>query len=119
MAGTSPLEAALSGRPAPRPGRLADVQGLAGPDSLTHEGTYYRWLERSWRGGQRIFVNLLVENNQLCQLYPIENNSCDDMDSIRLQAHDMYQMQDYIDAQFGGPGKGFYRIVTNPFRPAG
>ena len=27
----------------------------------------------------------------------------------------MYQMQDYIDAQFGGPGKGFYRIVTNPF----
>ena len=25
-------------------------------------------------------------------------------------------MQDYIDAQFGGPGKGFYRIVTNPFQ---
>ena len=23
-------------------------------------------------------------------------------------------MQDYIDAQYGGPGKGFYRIVTNP-----
>ena len=38
------------------------------------------------------------------------------MDSIRLQAHDMYEMQDYIDAQFGGPGKGFYRIVTNPFQ---
>ena len=38
------------------------------------------------------------------------------MDSIRLQAQDMYQMQDYIDAQFGGPGKGFYRIVTNPFQ---
>ena len=28
----------------------------------------------------------------------------------------MYQMQDYIDAQFGGPGKGFYRIVKNPFQ---
>ena len=28
----------------------------------------------------------------------------------------MYEMQDYIDAQFGGPGKGFYRIVTNPFQ---
>ena len=25
-------------------------------------------------------------------------------------------MQDYIDAQFGGPGKGFYRIVKNPFQ---
>ena len=43
-------------------------------------------MERSWRGGQRVFVNLLVENNQLCQLYPLKRNSCDDMDSIRLQA---------------------------------
>ena len=31
----------------------------------------------------------------------------------------MYQMQDYIDAQAGGPGKGFYRIVNDPFRRAG
>ena len=85
------------------------------PDSLTHEGTYYRWLERAWRGGQRLFVNLLVENNKLCQVYPLKRNSCDDMDSIRLQAKDMYQIQDYIDAQAGGPGKGFYRIVTDPF----
>ena len=84
------------------------------PNSLTHEGTYYRWLERSWRGGQRLFVNLLVENNQLCTIYPLKRNSCDDMDSIRLQARDMYQFQDYIDAQFGGPGKGFYRIVKSP-----
>lgn len=86
------------------------------PNSLTHEGTYYRWLERAWRGGQRLFVNLLVENNQLCQLYPLKRNSCDDMDSIRLQARDMYEFQDYIDAQFGGPGKGFYRIVKNPWQ---
>ncbi len=85
------------------------------PNSLTHEGTYYRWLERSWRGGQRLFVNLLVENNKLCQVYPLKRNSCDDMDSIRLQARDMYRMQDYIDAQAGGPGKGFYRIVRDPF----
>jgi hypothetical protein len=27
----------------------------------------------------------------------------------------MYRMQNYIDAQFGGPGKGFYRIVKSPF----
>jgi hypothetical protein len=86
------------------------------PNSLTHEGTYYTWLERSWRGGQRLFVNLLVENNQLCKIYPVKRNSCDDMDSIRLQAHDMYKMQDYIDAQFGGPGKGFYRIVKTPWQ---
>ena len=84
------------------------------PDSLTHEGTYYKWMERSWRGGQRILVNLLVENNKLCELYPLKRNSCDDMDSIRLQAKDMYALQDYVDAQYGGPGKGWYRIVTDP-----
>lgn len=86
------------------------------PNSLTHEGTYYKWLERSWRGGQRVFVNLLVENNQLCNIYPIKRNSCDDMASIRLQAHDMRKLERYIDAQHGGPGKGWYRIVTDPFQ---
>ncbi|MGH3329708.1 MAG: hypothetical protein ACRDPJ_00245 [Nocardioidaceae bacterium] len=85
------------------------------PDSLTHEGTYYKWMERSYRGGLRLFVNLLVENNKLCQLYPLKKNSCDDMDSIRLQAKRMRQFERYIDAQAGGPGEGWYRIVTSPF----
>ncbi len=85
------------------------------PNSLTHEGTYYKWLERSWRGGQRILVNLLVENNQLCTIYPLKRNSCDDMTSMRLQAADMRKLERYIDAQNGGPGKGWYRIVTDPF----
>jgi hypothetical protein len=84
------------------------------PDQLTQEGTYYKWMERSWQAGQRILVNLLVENNQLCMLYPIKRNSCDDMTSIRLQAKDMHEMEKYIDAQHGGPGRGWYRIVTNP-----
>ncbi len=109
------LEAFLSGEPSHDPVGWPTFKDWPAPESLTHEGTYYRWLERAWRGGQRLFVNLLVENNKLCQLYPIKHNSCDDMDSIRLQARDMYLMQDYIDAQFGGPGKGFYRIVKDPF----
>ena len=86
------------------------------PDSLTHEGTYWKWLERSWRGGQRTLVNLLVQNNKLCQIYPIKHNSCDDMDMVRLEAKDMRDMERYIDAQYGGPGRGFYRIVTDPFQ---
>ncbi len=110
------LEDALSGKVHHDPVGWPTFKDWPAPESLTHEGTYYTWLERSWRGGQRIFVNLLVENNQLCMIYPIKRNSCDDMDSIRLQARDMYAMQDYIDAQFGGPGKGFYRIVTDPFQ---
>jgi microsomal dipeptidase-like Zn-dependent dipeptidase len=86
------------------------------PRSLTHEGTYYKWMERAWRGGLRIFVNLLVENGKLCQVYPIKHNSCDDMDSIRLQARDMHRLERYVDAQYGGPGKGWYRIVTSPWQ---
>ncbi|CAN5492877.1 hypothetical protein BH09ACT12_BH09ACT12_11180 [soil metagenome] len=109
------LETVLSGEVGHDPVGWPTFKDWPAPESLTHEGTYYKWLERSWRGGQRLFVNLLVENNQLCQLYPIKHNSCDDMDSIRLQAKDMYRFQDYIDAQWGGPGKGFYRIVTSPF----
>jgi hypothetical protein len=113
------LESLLSGEPSHDPVGWPTFKDWPAPESLTHEGTYYRWLERAWRGGQRIFVNLLVENNQLCMLYPIKRSleyaECDDMTSIRRQAQDMYDMQDYIDAQFGGPGKGFYRIVKSPW----
>jgi len=88
------------------------------PESLTHESSYYRWLERSWRGGQRIFVNLLVENRVLCEVYPFRATgyNCNEMDSVRREAQRMYELQDYVDAQSGGPGKGWYRIVKNPFQ---
>jgi hypothetical protein len=110
------LEAILSGEPSHDPVGWPTFKDWPAPNSLTHEGTYYRWMERSWRGGQRLFVNLLVENNKLCELYPLKRNSCDDMDSIRLQAQRMYEFQDYIDAQWGGPGRGWYRIVRNPWQ---
>ncbi len=114
------LESVLSGQPHHDPVGWPTFKDWPAPESLTHEGTYYRWLERAWRGGQRIFVNLLVENNKLCQVYPLKKGleyaKCDDMASVRRQAQDMREMEDYIDAQSGGPGKGFYRIVTNPFQ---
>lgn len=88
--------------------------GWPRPDSLTHEGTYWRWIERAWRGGLRIMVNDLVENRALCEIYPLKaGTSCNEMDSVRLQAADMFALQDYIDAQFKGPGKGFFRIVRS------
>ena len=86
------------------------------PHSLTHQQVYYKWLERSWRAGLRIHTSLLTENHILCTVYPLKKNSCDDRDAVRLQARDMRAMQDYIDAQYGGPGRGWYRIVTNPFQ---
>jgi hypothetical protein len=92
-----------------------EFRGWPHPDSLTHEQSYYRWLERAWMGGLRVFVNLFVENRVLCELYPLKRNSCDEMTSVRLQNRQIRAMQDYIDAQAGGPGKGFFRIVTDPF----
>ncbi|MGH9274884.1 MAG: hypothetical protein ACRDZU_09580, partial [Acidimicrobiales bacterium] len=83
--------------------------------SLTHEQTYYRWMERAWRGGLRIVTNLLVENRVLCELYPLKLNSCDEMASVRLQARRIHELERYIDAQSGGPGEGWFRIVDDPF----
>jgi hypothetical protein len=62
----------------------------------------------------RILVTHLVENRALCEIYWLKGNSCKDMDSVRLQAQDIYDLQDYIDAQSKGPGKGFFRIVKSP-----
>jgi hypothetical protein len=83
--------------------------------SLTYEQTYHRWIERAWRGGLRMYVNLLVDNNKLCEVYPFRRNSCNEMDGVRLQAQRMQEFERYIDAQHGGPGRGWLRIVTDPF----
>jgi microsomal dipeptidase-like Zn-dependent dipeptidase len=83
-------------------------------ESQTHEGTYWKWIERSWRSGLRLMVNDLVENRALCDLYPLKKNDCNEMVSAYKQAQDMHDLQDYIDAQFGGPGKGFFRLVSSP-----
>jgi hypothetical protein len=91
-----------------------DLPGWPRYDSLTHEGTYWKGIERAWRAGLRILVVDLVENRALCELYWLEKNPCGDMDSVRLQAQALHDLQDYIDAQFKGPGNGFFRIVKSP-----
>ena len=112
------LESVLSGGN-PIEGHNTDgwptFEGWPRHDSLTHEQIYYKWLERAWRGGLRMFTNLLVDNNQLCKLYPFKRNSCNEMDGVRLQAERIHELQDYIDAQNGGPGEGWFRIVKDPF----
>lgn len=82
-------------------------------DSMTHQANYYAWIERAWRGGQRVLVNDLVTNGVICSVYPFKDRSCDEMTSIRLQAKLTYQLQDYVDAMYGGAGKGWFRIVTD------
>ncbi|MDX6603995.1 MAG: hypothetical protein QOF23_504 [Solirubrobacterales bacterium] len=85
------------------------------PASQTHEQTYYRWVQRAYLGGVRIMVNDLVDNGALCEIYPIKHNSCNEMDSVRLQNRRIHELEEYIDAQSGGPGQGWFRIVRTPF----
>lgn len=111
------LENALYGDPLRKhdPTGWPSFKGWPAPASQTHEQTYYRWIERAYLGGVRIMVNDLVENVALCQVYPLKHNSCDDMDSIRLQYRRIHELQDFIDAKAGGPGQGWFRIVRDPF----
>ena len=87
---------------------------------LSHSGYYYKWMERAWLSGQRIMVTHLVENEVLCRLQStinpaswIDPNSCNTMDSIELQVNRMREIENYIDAQAGGPGKGFFKVVKS------
>ncbi len=38
------------------------------------------------------------------------------MNAVRRQLQAARDLQDYVDAQAGGPGEGFFRIVKNPFQ---
>ncbi|MCP2249564.1 membrane dipeptidase [Lentzea aerocolonigenes] len=81
--------------------------------TVSHQQNYYAWLERAWRGGQRVLVQDLTSNATLCIIHPFKDRSCDEMTSIRLQAQRTYELQAFIDKQFGGTGKGWFRIVTS------
>jgi hypothetical protein len=78
-----------------------------------HHQTYHAWLQRAWMGGLRLMVNHLVANEGLCLLWPIKGHDCNEMETIEIQRQLTLDLQDYIDAQAGGPGKGFFRIVYN------
>lgn len=86
-------------------------------NSTNHQQVYYKWLERSWLGGQRVFVQQCVNNETLGKIMntlpPYKNAPTDDMAVADLQIQNIMDMQDYIDAQCGGPGKGWFRVVTD------
>jgi hypothetical protein len=87
-----------------------------GPTKLAEEGDYYTGMKRAWQAGLRVMVTQLVDNEVLCLLMTKRHNPCNDMAAVRIQARALHDLQDYIDAQSGGPGKGFFRIVTSPFQ---
>jgi hypothetical protein len=83
--------------------------------NLTYDGVYWRWVERDWMAGERLIVMPVNENRVLCQLQDNRRTNCDEMATARQEIDDVYKLQDYVDAQAGGPGQGFFQIVTDPF----
>ena len=105
IAGTDPINSAEDGWPT--------FGDWPQHDSLLHEQSYFRSIERSWRSGQRVLNALLVANRLICDLFPCETLLRRD-GQIRAQATYLHSMQDYIDAQPGGAGKGWFRIAKTP-----
>ena len=83
-------------------------------DTYTHQQTYYRWLQRDWLAGERLVVAQTVEDEPLCNIEPQKSHSCDETATIELQAKRLRDLQDYIDAQAGGRGRGWFRLVYTP-----
>ncbi len=87
--------------------------------SSTHQTQYYKWLERSYLAGLRLVVQHATGNQVLCDLVvgtraQAVRYSCNDMVGVERELDEAYAMERYIDAQSGGPGRGWFRIVTSP-----
>jgi microsomal dipeptidase-like Zn-dependent dipeptidase len=82
-------------------------------DTYTHQQTYYVWLQRAYLAGLRLVTAQLVEDQPLCRIEPQRSHSCDETATIELEVQRLRALQDYVDAQSGGPGRGWLRIVTS------
>jgi microsomal dipeptidase-like Zn-dependent dipeptidase len=83
-------------------------------DTVTHQQTYYVWLKRAWMAGERLVVAQTVEDQPICEIEPRKVHSCDETQAVREQIQTLRGLQGYVDAQAGGKGKGWFRLVYNP-----
>jgi microsomal dipeptidase-like Zn-dependent dipeptidase len=85
----------------------------------THQTMYYRWLERAYLSGLRLLVQHATGNSVLCDLTVGTGAqqtlySCNDMVSVDQAIAQAHALERYVDAQAGGPGKGWFRVVESP-----
>ncbi len=92
-------------------------------DSMLHQQMYYKWVERAYKAGLRTMVIHGTNIEALCNVAKaaggdrdadLTDVDCTDMGVGTKQVRYLYDMEQYIDAQEGGPGKGWFRIVKNP-----
>ena len=87
-------------------------------DSQLHAQMYYRFVERAYKAGLRVMVSLGTNIEALCDIAKMSvgdrNADCTDMGVGVKQVEYLFDIQSYVDAQEGGPGKGWFRIVKTP-----
>jgi microsomal dipeptidase-like Zn-dependent dipeptidase len=92
------------------------------PDAIrrsTHQTQYYRWIQRSYLSGLRLIVQHATTNSVVCTItvgegWAPSRYDCEDMTAVDRQLDAAYEMERYIDAQSGGPGRGWFRVVESP-----
>jgi microsomal dipeptidase-like Zn-dependent dipeptidase len=84
-------------------------------NTTTHQQVYADWLKRAHDGGLQLMAMLAGNNPFLCILFrPAPGRTCDDTEALDRELAAAKQMEQWIDSQHGGPGKGWYRIVYSP-----
>ncbi len=87
-------------------------------DSQLHQQMYYKWVERAWKAGLRTMTVHGTTIEALCNIAKAtvgdKTADCVDMGVGTKQVEYLYDIEKYIDAQEGGPGEGWFRIVKDP-----
>jgi microsomal dipeptidase-like Zn-dependent dipeptidase len=81
--------------------------------TLVHQQAYIDWLYRAYQGGLRLITCLAV-NNELLATKSSPGQPHDDKSAIQAQVAAMKAMATFVDAQSGGPGRGWLQIVFSP-----
>ncbi|MCU0500211.1 MAG: dipeptidase [Anaerolineae bacterium] len=82
-------------------------------NTLVHQQAYIDWIYRAYQGGLRLITCLAV-NNELLATKSDPELPTDDKSTIERQVVAMKKMAAFVEAQGGGPGKGWLQIAYSP-----
>lgn len=108
------LQAVLSGTFGHAVGGYPEFDGWPRWNHYTAQQAYVDWVERSWRGGQRLMSMLAVNNEALCSLVNRRASfGCDDMSAVDRQLQGAKNLERYVDLRDDSQlnGSGWYRIA--------